>query len=248
MWYDGIAVCLPLIPEEALPVKRLVDLLMARGAALVGFADLSALDEPARRGFPRAVAIGMALSPAVVAGIRTGPTEEYCIEYDRTNDLLTAMAKEGAELLDSLGCRAEARPATHDWDRATFRAPFSHKVAATLSGLGWIGKCNLLVTPRYGSAVRWATVLTDAPLETGKPITESRCGQCRTCAGACPGQACSGRNWRQGMEREDLWDHRACLRGMEAIAAGRGNRHGICGLCIAVCPLTQAYLRRAGAV
>ena len=33
---------------------------------------------------------------------------------------------------------------------------------ATLSGMGWIGKCALLVNDSYGTAVRYITVLTDA--------------------------------------------------------------------------------------
>ncbi len=221
--------------------KEVADLLHSRGATLVGFADLSPLDEPARRGFPRAVSLAIALDRRIVAGIQAGPTEDYCCEYDRTNDLLTAMSNEAAALLAARGHRAEGRPSTHDWDHATFRAPFQHKTAATLAGLGWIGKCAVLVTPQYGSAVRWATVLTDAPLPVGEPITESRCGDCRACVDACPGQACSGKNWRQGMPREGFWDHMACLRGMAAISSGRGNHIGICGLCIAVCPHTRAY-------
>ncbi len=226
-------------------MKEVIDLLTSRGAALVGFADLAPLDDAARRGFPRAVSFALALNPGIIAGIAAGPTEDYCCEYDRTNDQLTAMANEAAALLESLGHRSQARPSTHDWDHATFRAPFQHKTAATLAGLGWIGKCALLVTPQYGSAVRWATVLTEAPLPTGQPITESRCGSCRVCADSCPGTACSGRNWRQGMAREEFWDHRACLRGMAKISTGRSNHIGICGLCVAVCPHTQAYVKRA---
>lgn len=228
-------------------MKELIELLTARGAALVGFADLAPLDEPARRGFPRAVSIGLALDPAIVAGIRNGPTDAYCDEYDRSNELLTAMAEEAARWLTAGGRRSEARPATHDWDRTTFRAPFSHKAAATLAGLGWIGRCDLLVTPQYGSAVRWATVLTDAPLPCGQAIVESRCGDCRACVDACPGQAASGLAWKQGMGREEFWDYRACLAGMAKVSAGRSNRLGICGLCIAACPHTIAYLRRQGA-
>lgn len=46
------------------------------------------------------------------------------------------------------------------------------------AGLGWIGKQTLLITPEYGPRVMLATVLTDAPFKTAKPITESRCGVC----------------------------------------------------------------------
>jgi epoxyqueuosine reductase len=229
-------------------MREVIDLLKSRGAALIGFADLSPLDEATRRGFPRAISFCVALNPRIIADIRTGPTEEYCGEYDQVNERLTAMSNETGELLRSLGHRAESRPASHDWDRQTFRAPFSHKMAATLSGLGWVGKCALLITPQFGSAARWATVLTDAPLPTGQALTESQCGECHACVDICPGKACSGIQWKQGLPREAFWDHLACLRGTEIVSAGRLNHFGICGMCIAACPRTQVYLKREGAI
>jgi len=225
-------------------MQELTDMLVARGAVLVGFADLSPLEASARMGFPRAVSFALALDARIVAAIRTAPTQEYGLEYDRLNDRLTQMSRDAAEMLISRGHNAHARPATHDWDKATFRAPIQHKTAATLAGLGWIGKCALLVTPQYGSALRWCTVLTDAPLPVGQAITESRCGECRECVAHCPGQACKGTLWKQGMEREMLFDPVACRKGME-IAGGAAML--ICGRCVAVCPYTRAYLKRAGA-
>jgi epoxyqueuosine reductase QueG len=119
-------------------------------------------------------------------------------------------------------------------------------MAATLAGLGWVGKCDLLVTPEFGSAVRWGSVLTDAPLACGTPVTASRCGVCRACVDVCPGQACSGTEWRQGLARESFWDPKACMAGMQAINARRGSDFKICGLCIAACPYTCAYVQRCG--
>ena len=226
-------------------MKDVKELLVLQGAALVGFADLAPAPEALRRGFPRAIAFGVALDPAIVAGIAEGPTQAYLDLYTRSNDRLTRMADEAARWLQGRGARAEARPASGDWDRQSLRAPFSHKMAATLSGLGWIGKCDLLVTEPYGSAVRWSSILTDAPLPAGRPITESRCGECRACVDVCPGRACSGKPWKQGMAREEFWDPRACLAGMAKINMERGTNVGICGLCIAACPHTKAYLKRA---
>ncbi|NLF39599.1 epoxyqueuosine reductase, partial [bacterium] len=136
---------------------------------------------------------------------------------------------------------------SHDIDWKTISSPFPHKMAATLSGLGWIGKCDLLVTPCYGSAVRFASVLTDAPLKTGTPETVSRCGDCHACVDVCPGKACSGRNWTSGGRREDIWDPRKCMEGMAAINKRLGVDTHICGMCIAACPHTKAYVRRANA-
>ncbi|MCK9565162.1 MAG: hypothetical protein M0Q43_03825 [Methanothrix sp.] len=63
---------------------------------------------------------------------------------------------------------------------------FSHKLAAHMAGLGWIGKSCLLITPEAGPRVRWASVLTDAPMKaTGYAMAE-RCGECRKCVDVCP--------------------------------------------------------------
>lgn len=222
------------------------DRLSAAGAVVLGVADLAPLDETTRQGFPRAVSFAMPLTPAIVAEIVEGPTEAYSAEYSRLNALLTQAAQDLATYIESQGWKAHACPATGDWSVTTLRAPFQHKTAATLAGLGWIGKCALLVTPDFGPAIRWASVLTDAPLTAGVPVTESRCGDCTACVDICPGKACSGRNWSQGMLREAFWDPRACMAGMQKVSMARLGRSGICGMCIAACPFTQSYLRRLG--
>lgn len=76
-------------------------------------------------------------------------------------------------------------------------AIFSHKLAAHMAGLGWIGKSCLLITPQAGPCVRWATVLTDAPMQaTGYAMAE-RCGECRECVEICPQAAFTGRPFRE---------------------------------------------------
>jgi epoxyqueuosine reductase QueG len=80
-------------------------------------------------------------------------------------------------------------------DQSVKRSKLPHKTVATLSGLGWIGKCALLVTRDYGAAVRLTVTLTDAPLQTGKPINKSYCGACTECQKNCPAGAVSGKLW-----------------------------------------------------
>lgn len=228
-------------------MEELKESLLRRGAALVGFADIGAVDAGTRQGFPFAVSIAVPLTPRIIAEIADGPTEKYCGEYDRANAFLNELASQAAGFLADHGHRAQLAPATTQrFDRDSLRAAFQHKTAATLAGLGWIGKCALLVTAEFGSAVRWTTVLTDAPLPAGTPVTESQCGDCAACVEVCPGKACSGRQWRQGMAREDFWDAWACRDGMKKINRGRGNHHEICGMCIAACPHTRKYLAEHG--
>ena len=66
-------------------MQELRDMLIGRGAALVGFADLRGLPADVRDGLPCGVCIAAALNPQIVAGIADGPTLEYQVEYRRVN-------------------------------------------------------------------------------------------------------------------------------------------------------------------
>jgi epoxyqueuosine reductase QueG len=59
----------------------------------------------------------------------------------------------------------------------------SHRVAAEQSGVGWRGKNELIVNPRFSCAVRLASVLTTLPLR--RTPTTMGCGDCHACLDAC---------------------------------------------------------------
>jgi epoxyqueuosine reductase QueG len=202
------------------------------GAALVGFADIEGLAP-----LPQAVVIAMRHSRAALTDPANMPNAVYQQEYADLNAKLTRIAEQIAERLRAAAWRAEANPATsHSLDVENLRAPFPHKTAATRSGLGWIGKSALLVTPEFGPAVRLASVLTDAPLAVGEPITAGGCGDCKVCVEACPGQAITGATWHAGEPRETLVDAQACYRTRTEAAVRNGIERPRCGVCMAVCP------------
>jgi len=226
--------------------SALREMLSGRGAAWVGFADLAPVPAEARADLPRGLSLALALNPRIVAGIADGPTDEYYEEYRRLNAALNVLAEDAAGLLRGLGHRARPIPATLDViDRATLWTALPHKTVATLAGLGWIGKCALLVSERFGSAIRMVSVLTDAPLPTGQPVQTSRCGDCTRCRDICPGGAPTGRLWHVGMTRGEFFDAFACCRAAAEQANARGFKHTICGRCIAACPWTKKYLARS---
>jgi epoxyqueuosine reductase QueG len=108
-------------------------------------------------------------------------------------------------------------------------------MAAHLAGLGWIGKSCLLVTPEFGPRVRWATVLTDAPLRpTGEPIAP-RCGDCMECVRVCPVTAFTGRTFHAEEPRAARYDAHKCDCYFQQMAA-EGADPAVCGLCLYVCP------------
>jgi len=221
--------------------------LIAAGASVVGFADVSELPPEARGEMTSAISIAVALDPSVVSGISQGPTVRYYHEYKRVNDLLTCLCASASGSLVSRGYQARAIEPTVSMKSQTMKTlmtPLPHKTAATRAGLGWIGKSALLITQGYGPALRLATVLTDAPLEPGEPVDDSRCGDCTKCVDSCPAKAIAGRNWQKGTERQSIYDARACCAMAENLTASKGIPARICGICIHACPWTQKYISR----
>jgi epoxyqueuosine reductase len=225
---------------------ELLSFLKSHGASLVGFADLKEIDSKARGGFPYGVSIAVALNPEIISGIKEGPTAAYYNEYKRANQLLDTLGQYAAQFLSEKGHKAQRFAATNAGiDRQTFSTRLPHKTAATRAGLGWIGKCNLLVTKKYGSAIRLTTVLTDAPIIPGRPANDSLCGHCTHCVDACPAHVHTGMNWQLGMAREALYDAFKCREKAREFAKVReGVRDNICGICIVACPWTKKYLER----
>ena len=225
----------------------LLSFLTSHGASLVGFADLSEIDAATRDGFPFGISIAIALDPKIMSDVKEGPTAAYYAEYKRLNGLLDNLGQKTAQFLTDKGYRAKALITTaNPVDRDTLSTRLPHKTVATRAGLGWIGKCALLVTKKFGSALRFTTVLTDAPLVAGKPVNYSLCLHCTHCVDACPAHAHTGAVWQPGMPREALYDAFKCRDKAEELSLkGFGVKYSICGLCIVACPWTKKYLARA---
>ncbi len=212
------------------------------GASLVGFADISNLPEETRESMPCAVVIAVALKASVISGIRDGPTREYFEEYKRVNSLLLKLANDMAGFIRQRGFKAMVLKPTPEKLPENLATALPHKTAATLAGLGWVGKSNLLITERFGSAVRLVSVFTDAPLEAGKPIEGSRCGDCDKCVVHCPAGALLGEKWQAGIERGKIVDVYVCRDTAVRLCKDTGLDATICGVCINVCPWTQKYI------
>jgi epoxyqueuosine reductase len=216
-----------------------------RGASLVGFADLIGIPVEARHSKRFAVSIAVALDASIVANIRNGPTPEYYSEYRRANALLSDLGKVTVNLIGDHGYQAISKePTGVGIDPKTESTVLPHKTVATRAGLGWIGKCALLVTKEYGSAIRLTTVLTDAQLETAIPTDHSLCGDCEICVNFCPGNAPSGKNWNVKLYRDSFFDFSACRRAAKEGAAKIGIDDTVCGICVSVCPWTVKYIER----
>jgi len=177
-------------------------------------------------GLTHGISLGMRVSPSVLNGCISGPTRHYLHHYRMINWTLDQTALKISIALQNAGYSAMPIPASQivDWERQI--AHLSHKMIALRAGLGWIGRNNLLVHPEYGSMIRLATVLTDAPLKTDAPVNGG-CGDCRRCIEICPVGAIK--------DSHTEWNKQACLEKLKYFAKAYNVGQYICGLCVKVC-------------
>ncbi|MBN1431504.1 MAG: epoxyqueuosine reductase [Methanomicrobiaceae archaeon] len=226
--------------------EKLDSYIVGIGAAISGYCDLSGIPDLPFPGLKTGISLGINLNPEIVLSLKKGPGEDYVREYGKVNTRLSELAEKVSGFLIENGYNANyIAPTKKVIDPEKISAEFPHKTAATSAGLGWIGKNALLVTKKYGSAVRIITVFTDAPLISGEPVIKSYCGSCSLCGDICPAGAVSGINWSRGMPGEKLLNIRGCFE-YNRKRDNDPDGFGICGVCIAVCPWTDKYLKREG--
>lgn len=224
-------------------VKRL---LCEKGAQLVGVGDMSGVENCR---YSRCISVAISLPRRLIRDLQTAPTREYSQVYFELNEKLNEIVLCGEQFLRDAGYEAYAQTTDRVLINERRASSIPHKTAATRAGLGWIGKNNLLVTQKFGSAVRLSSLLTNAPLECDAPIQQSRCGSCSLCVQQCPAHALQGALWRAGMPRERLVDVEICYeKQREIMRASTGIDTDLCGKCFAVCAYTQRYVRAGSAL
>jgi epoxyqueuosine reductase len=220
-------------------------LALSLGADYFGIADLSSAhdfilaqggDRVAR--YPIAVVIGIGLQDSLVDLLPDKDPEGAILYrhncYDVVNQMLDQIGVRVANELQRTGHSAFPIPASKRTDDKNICGIFSHKLAAHLAGLGWIGKSCLLITPDHGPRVRWVTILTHAPLHPTGSRMEQRCGDCTACMDICPQNAFTGKIFSEAEPREARFDAAACdgyFRETE-----KNKSVAVCGLCLYICP------------
>ncbi len=196
----------------------------------VGF---TAFPETPFSGLHTVISMVFHLSEAVVDQITDMPTHTYFHHYRTMNAHIDAVSMRLVLFLQEKGYRAAAVPASQSTEGLS--GIFSHKMAAVHAGLGYIGKSCLFISEKFGPRVRLGTVFTDAPLKTVTHAQKSLCGDCDKCARACGAMAIRNVDFAEGMEREDLFDAKACSDYMKEKFKHIG-RGAVCGVCMRVCP------------
>lgn len=222
--------------------SKITDVVSSLGGVLTGVSDVSSYSN----GHPRAIVAAVPIDRFIIAAIKSGPTREYIAAYYYSNDRLKRISEGITSVVRDSGFSAQPLPVTvseaglEKEGCGPDTPALTHKVAAYLAGLGLFGRSGLLLSPEYGSAVRFVSVLTDAPLDTGKPLAGDPCGECRACVGACPAEAIKGAAWYAGIPRAETVDVDACKETAYRLTlALTGQAKAVCGACIAACPLSQ---------
>lgn len=210
--------------------KKIEQFLLEHGAGQVGFCFL-----PEENDFHLNYAISytMPLSDAIVDSIGDTPTHTYFHHYRSVNSYIDQLSLRCGRLLATAGYRYVPVPASQSVEG--LQGIFSHKYAASLAGLGAVGKSGLFLSTLHGPRVRLGTILTDFPFDVASHVPVCPCGDCRLCATACPAMAISGNLWEADKPREHILDAAACSQYMKQHFQhiGRGS---VCGICMKICP------------
>ena len=174
----------------------------------------------------RAVVMGFPLQRGVLDTIDGQPNPLYFHHYRQVNYQLDRAALAVADQIQEQGYRSVAVAASQIVHRDPMLGHLPHKLMAWYAGLGWMGRNNLLVNPRWGSAVRYVTVLTDMELPVDGPIDGS-CGGCRACVAKCPAGAIH--ESFKDFELDKCYDQLCDFVRRHVV-----GQH-VCGVCVAAC-------------
>ena len=217
--------------------QEIIQLLESEGCKIIGFVDLKLLPQEyqeARQGADYAIIMGEPYGSA--EGIRKN------LEGDRAIESLERYRAALKELLKAKKYKSDIKYIT---------TTITYKMLATLAGIGWIGKCAVLTTEKWGGTLRLASIATNAPLVADMPITKSQCPpNCYICAEVCHAGAIkkNGVLWERfpdgtGIHRDEFFDVAACRKGREQHTPSSKGRP-VCGKCIAACPYTQSKVSK----
>ncbi len=217
--------------------KKVENMLYENGASDVGFSHLP--DGPFGEN-SYALSVVVNLSTAVVEEIKNEPTHTYFHHYRTVNAFIDNVCLKAGMMLQREGYKyiPVAASQSINKDGWNYKGRYSHKKAASLAGLGGIGKNSLFIHKKFGANVRLGTVITDCPFETVSRKYVSPCIECDACVNACPSGAIKGILWHPGMEREEVFDPEKCSEYMKKAFKNIG-RGAVCGICMSVCPVCK---------
>jgi epoxyqueuosine reductase QueG len=150
----------------------------------------------------------------------------YAKEYQILNRILNITAKDIADRFDGISI-SPITGITVKKVEEYYGKTISHRVVAENAGLGWRGKNELIINEKLSCALRFASIITNLPLNHGKKLRTS-CEECTACLEACPILK----------NKNKLQDYRENCR---RYIINLGLEAEVCGKCIKACYRHSIY-------
>lgn len=117
-------------------------------------------------------------------------------------------------------------------------SPLADRYMAYLAGLGFYGKNNCFISPKWGSYVVIGTILTTLELEPNMPLNQS-CMECNRCMTACLGQCLGHDEFKYDTCKSYLTQIKGELTNEEESIISKTPLVFGCDVCQEVCPHNQ---------
>lgn len=219
---------------------------------IYGLANLNGLLPDEYKNYSLGISIGKRLDDKIVNAVAQGPNVDYYNHYKQVNSELETISNAIVDDLAKNGINSIAIVPTLNLSSEEFepylkdlRYKISHKMVATRAGLGWIGKTDLFISKKFGARLRLVSIFVESNLKSdSQPVEESQCGKCNICVKMCPAQAANGMSWNVKTYRDEFFNAHKCWAQCHEFGMQIFQRDvGICGICVALCPMGQKRLR-----
>lgn len=118
-------------------------------------------------------------------------------------------------------------------------SPLADRYMAYLAGLGFYGKNNCFISPKWGSYAMIGTILTTLEFEPNTPLGQS-CMGCNRCITACLGQCLGHDEFKYDTCKSYLTQKKGDLTNEEETIIGKTPLVFGCDVCQEVCPHNQS--------
>jgi epoxyqueuosine reductase len=179
--------------------EKVKSVALEHGADLIGVVkvnDLPEHGESISRILPSAESIIVVATRHGLASIRSANNQMAQFDAIYTYAECARAAHNASRFLESEGFPSVAVPAFIPIDMAApkkgMRGEICWRRAGVRAGLGSYGENGLLITKKFGSAIRISGLVTSADLQADSALDEDVCDHCMGCIEACPAGALSG--------------------------------------------------------
>ena len=179
--------------------KRAKEAALANGADIVGVLkveDLPEHSESIAGILPTASSVIVVASRHSLTALRSDNNQAAQFDTIYTYRECERAAHRASRFLESEGFLSVAVPAFIPIDmkdpKKGMQGEICWRRAGVRAGLGSYGENGLLITKKFGAALRLSGLVTSADLEVDIPLDEDICDHCMRCIEACPAKALSG--------------------------------------------------------